>query len=479
MGSGPATPGGLEETNADMDGLRFDNLARTVAAGASRRSVLKGLVAGMSAASLRALQPGAARAQNTVPLGGQCSSLGANSECSQAGGAVVCSDNGVIRDGQFNCCRNAGGSCTADFHCCGAAVCVNGACGGGGGGGGRGLGAECTSTSQCSQAGGSVVCASNGVSGDGARNCCRNSGGACTSDIQCCAQLFCVNGTCGGTSPAPAPSGGLALGAQCTTSSQCTQTGGATVCADNGFDGDGPLNCCRNEGGACSGTNNSADCCGGLYCVNGVCTNNRTGGLALGAACTQTGQCSQATGAVVCASNGIASDGELNCCHNNGGACDRDIVCCGGLLCVNNVCGTAGGTGGTIGLGGRCAATGECNQDGGAAFCADNGIASDGPLNCCRYEGGGCAAGAQCCGGLDCRNGVCSPISGGQGGGNIAVGGRCAADGECTAQGGASFCRSNGLETDGSLNCCRFEGGACSAPGHCCGGLNCVAGVCG
>ena len=463
-----------------MDGFRFDDLARAVATGTTRRSVLRGLAAGLAATWLRFSIPNSANAQNTVPLGGQCSSLGANSECSQAGGAVVCSDNGIIRDGQFNCCRNAGGACTADFHCCGGAVCANGTCGGGASTGGRALGSQCTSTSECSQSGGSVVCASNGVTADGERNCCRNSGGACTSDIQCCANLFCVNGTCGGTTSGTTTttSGGLAPGAQCTSTQQCSQSGGATVCADNGFDGDGPLNCCRNEGGACTGGDYSAGCCGGLYCVNNVCTNNRTGGLALGASCTQTGQCSQSAGAAVCATNGIDSDGSLNCCHNNGGWCDRDTVCCGGLRCGNGVCGTGGGSGGTIGLGGQCAATGECSQAGGAVFCDDNGIASDGPLNCCRYEGGGCSAGSQCCGGLDCNDGVCRPLGASRGGGNIALGGPCAADAECTGAGGASFCRNNGIDSDGSLNCCRFEGGACSAGGQCCSGLLCLQGVC-
>src|SRR5215203_2145606 len=199
-----------------MDGFRFDDLARVVAAGTSRRSVLKGLAATLVAAWIPIGDPWTARAQNTVPLGGQCSALGANSECSQAGGAVVCSDNGIIRDGQFNCCRNAGGACTADFHCCGGAVCVGGFCGGSGTSGtstgGRALGAACTSTSECSQTGGSVVCASNGIAADGERNCCRNSGGACSADVQCCANFFCVNRTCGGTS-SETTSGGLAPGA--------------------------------------------------------------------------------------------------------------------------------------------------------------------------------------------------------------------------------------------------------------------------
>lgn len=461
-----------------MEGIRFDNLARAVASGASRRAVLKGLAAGIAATLLRAGAPGVARAQNTVPLGGQCSGLGANSDCSQAGGAVVCSDNGVLSDGQFNCCRNAGGSCTADFHCCGGAVCNNGSCGGGGGSGGLGLGAECTSTSQCSQAGGSVVCASNGIPGDGARNCCRNTGGACTADIQCCANLFCVNGTCGGSSSGTTPSGGLALGAQCTSSNQCTQTGGATVCANNGFDGDGALNCCRNEGGACTGVNFSADCCGGLYCITGVCTSNTTGGLAIGAECNQTGQCSQAGGSASCATNGIDADGVLNCCRNDGGSCTASTDCCGGLACVDGRCGSGGGSGGSIGLGGQCSVTDECSQAGGAVFCDDNGIASDGALNCCRYEGGGCGGGTHCCGGLECTAGVCTPIGGTPQGGSTGLGGACASDAECTAEGGSSLCRDNGIASDGERNCCRYEGGGCGSDPHCCVGLVCLNGVC-
>src|SRR5690606_38050656 len=101
----------LGQRGGTMDGLRFDDLARKAATGASRRLVVKGLVAGFTATVLRFGTPHHASAQNTVPLGGQCSALGANSECSQAGGSVVCSDNGISADGAFNCCRNAGGAC--------------------------------------------------------------------------------------------------------------------------------------------------------------------------------------------------------------------------------------------------------------------------------------------------------------------------------------------------------------------------------
>lgn len=466
-----------------MESARFDNLARVAAKGASRRRVAQGLAAGFLATILSVRVPALARAQNTVPLGGQCSALGANSECSQAGGAVVCSDNGVMSDGQFNCCRNAGGACTADFHCCGGAVCQNGSCGGGGGSGGRAIGSECTSTSQCSQTGGSVVCASNGIAADGERNCCRNNGGACTADIQCCAGIFCVNGTCGGSSSGTTPSGGLALGAQCTSSNQCTQSGGATVCGNNGYENDGPLNCCRNEGGSCTGVGYSADCCGGLYCVNGTCTDNETGGLAVGAQCSQSGQCSQASGPAKCDSNGIDADGSLNCCRDKGGSCAQDIECCGGLWCTNGVCGTGEGTtattsGGSVGLGGQCTSSEQCSQAGGAVYCDDNGIASDGGLNCCRYDGGGCGGGTHCCGGLECTEGVCRPIGsavGSSGSGNVGLGGECTADSECA---GSGLCRDNGIASDGERNCCVYDGESCGSDPHCCAGLTCLDGVC-
>ena len=69
-----------------------------------------------------------------------------------------------------------------------------------------------------------------------------------------------------------AQDGALPLGAACTSTSQCTQVGGTTACADNGYVEDGALNCCRGAGGACFDTVYSADCCSGLYCREGVCT---------------------------------------------------------------------------------------------------------------------------------------------------------------------------------------------------------------
>jgi len=462
-----------------VDEQRFDDLARALAGGASRRRIVKGMMAGLAGALLGSGRGRAARAQQTVALGGQCSAFGANAECSQAGTPaggvpVICSDNGVLRDGTFNCCRNAGGVCSADFQCCGAALCANGICGGGGTTG-LPLGSQCTATSQCSQAGGAVVCGDNGFLRDGATNCCRNEGGVCTGEAGCCGALPCVNGVCGGTAAS-----GLPPGALCTASAECSQSGGPTVCGGNGVANDGALNCCRAEGGACA---NAAACCGGLSCTNGVCSGGATGGsLALGATCTAASQCSQQGGAVVCTDNGIAPDGSLNCCRNAGGACtdaNNSAGCCGGLYCLDGVCGERTSGGGTVPLGGSCNATGQCLQAGGAVVCGDNGIASDGPLNCCRNEGGVCTGEAGCCRGLGCRNGVCG--GGGATGGTLPLQASCTASSQCSQQGGTVVCADNGIGTDGALNCCRNAGGFCTASSNsssCCGGLLCVNGRC-
>lgn len=60
-----------------------------------------------------------------------------------------------------------------------------------------------------------------------------------------------------------------------------------------------------------------------------------------------------------------------------------------------------------IALGGACTVSSECSQfqgcyDAGPITCAENGIAEDGPLNCCLGEGGLCGNNAHCCGSLLC-----------------------------------------------------------------------------
>ena len=132
----------------------------------------------------------------------------------------------------------------------------------------------------------------------------------------------------------------------------------------------------------------------------------QTSGLAQGAACTSSAQCSQIGGTTVCADNGIAADGALNCCRNEGGSCVSGPGCCGALNCVGFVC-TSGAATGTLPPGAICTAASQCSQAGGPVACANNGLAVDGGLNCCRYAGGACASDPGCCANLLCLGGVC------------------------------------------------------------------------
>jgi len=468
-----------------MDSRHFDQLAKAFAVAADRRVAIKALAAAAIAAGLGG-KARIGRAQSLAAVGEPCSALGANAECSQAGTptggiAVICSDNGVASDGQFTCCRNAGGVCGVDSHCCGTALCIGGLCGGSSTSSGLSLGAECTATSQCGQTGGSVVCADNGTTIDGARNCCRNSGGACSSDGHCCASLYCTNGVCAGSGSSTAGSGTLTPGTACTATSQCSQATGTTVCADNGITTDGTLNCCKNDGGSCVDAIYSTDCCGGLHCREGVCRPLTSDGLrAPGVVCTADVECSQIGGSAVCADNGLPGDGTKNCCRFGGGACDWDAGCCAGLLCINGVCGGGDLTGGTLPQGAACAIMGECSQAGGTVYCADNGYAFDGALNCCRYAGGACSGSAGCCAGLECVGGICggSGSTSSTSSGWITLGGECTYESECSQEGGAVACDDNGLPGDGARNCCRYTDGACFDDTGCCAGLICIGGLC-
>jgi hypothetical protein len=65
---------------------------------------------------------------------------------------------------------------------------------------------------------------------------------------------------------------------------------------------------------------------------------------------------------------------------------------------------------GGVALGGFCNGSADCAQQQGcdlaaSVVCADNGMAPDGPRNCCLNEGGYCADDAHCCAGLVCTGG--------------------------------------------------------------------------
>ena len=110
-----------------MDRTRFDELTKALATGASRRSVLKGVLGGVAAGAGVTIVPQVAGAQDDVciePMG----------ECEMVEGATPCC-------GSYTCfealCDNArgcwevGDECDAEFPCCDDSLtCVDGTCSG-------------------------------------------------------------------------------------------------------------------------------------------------------------------------------------------------------------------------------------------------------------------------------------------------------------------------------------------------------------
>ena len=171
-----------------------------------------------------------------------------------------------------------------------------------------------------------------------------------------------------------AAQGTLPLGGACYDSGQCRTDGsGAVFCTDNGYAYDGPLNCCRYEGGFCG--ENHENCCGQLECWNGgYCTDVSTSrgsgtrfGLPLAASCTDTSQCNGGGYGVICV--GSFSLPGMTCCLMNGQGCDFDGDCCGSDVCMFQ----------------------------------DRQIGS----TCAQYYGGQCVSDLGCASGLSCNWGYC------------------------------------------------------------------------
>jgi hypothetical protein len=165
----------------------------------------------------------------------------------------------------------------------------------------------------------------------------------------------------GRASRVAAQSGYLGPGETCYDDSQCGNTRYSPMfCADNGFDYDGPLNCCAYEGGYCY---SDEGCCGIASCITGSCISppsnagaidaglNQTGyGFPPGQACISDGQCDNSypeLGFAYCADTGYvygAYGGTQHCCRYEGGSCggplsDDHSLCCGTLLCLGGTCG--------------------------------------------------------------------------------------------------------------------------------------------
>jgi hypothetical protein len=153
--------------------------------------------------------------------------------------------------------------------------------------------------------------------------------------------------------PATVPLGGV-----CWDSGQCSQAEVdhpfRAVCEENGFDYDGPFNCCVTSDNRCWANEH---CCGMLECIVGFCmdygayintlgdqtdailpgTADGVGSLGLGEPCGDPVQCYSGSGTeTTCADNGIDAGGV--CCTFYGFGCGSDRHCCGSLICPNGFC---------------------------------------------------------------------------------------------------------------------------------------------
>lgn len=137
----------------------------------------------------------------------------------------------------------------------------------------------------------------------------------------------------GAREAAAAPAG---PGEICHRGSQCYAAYGSTYyCDDNGFDYDGPTNCCTYEWGGCG---RNEDCCGGLSCLSGTCRFNQALAGA-GKGCYSTRDCTQYGGVgLICDFNDWDNSARV-CCSPYGGACQYDGHCCGSNPCNSGVCG--------------------------------------------------------------------------------------------------------------------------------------------
>jgi hypothetical protein len=223
----------------------------------------------------------------------------------------------------------------------------------------------------------------------------------------------------GRRAPDVAAQGGyLGPGEACYDDSQCGNTRYSQMfCDNNGYDYDGPLNCCAYEGGYCY---SDEGCCGVASCITGSCISPLSN-AGPGDPCQVNDECF-ALG-LVCDYVGLT--GDSRCCGYEGSSCDWDGECCGSLNCIAGVCRDPGAndsglnrTGYGFPPGQACIADSQCDNsypELGITYCADTGVvygAYGGTQHCCRYEGGSCGGPLSddhslCCGNLLCLGGRC------------------------------------------------------------------------
>jgi hypothetical protein len=209
-------------------------------------------------------------------------------------------------------------------------------------------------------------------------------------------------------------------GDPCRDDDQCVGADAPLVCAWNGFDYDGDLNCCTYEGNRCGF---DEACCGMASCIGGFCSS-------AGSASAGNGGFASAN-----AQGGTVSMGDINSGGNTGNVIsvgntqggvrvsggnvsnqtDVSVSADGGTAIADasggsgNVAGTDFGDGNdgyspdySAGPGDPCQYTGQCTNSQSFLTCDYNAYTDD--YRCCGYEGDRCSWDGGCCGWLSCND---------------------------------------------------------------------------
>ncbi|MDQ3695302.1 MAG: hypothetical protein M3464_16985, partial [Chloroflexota bacterium] len=201
-----------------------------------------------------------------------------------------------------------------------------------------------------------------------------------------------------GSPAASAHHGSLGPGDACYDSRQCVAADAPLVCADNGYEWDGPLNCCTYVGSRCS---SDEGCCGDASCLDGFCS------LALvidyvgaGEVCYDGSQCVAADTSLSC--DYVSNTNDYRCCAYEGSRCGNNRSCCGSASCVDGFCAAAPLYSGP---GDPCQNSSQCLAADTSLYC--DYVANTDDYRCCTLDGGRCSTNRGCCGWLSCNNGFC------------------------------------------------------------------------
>ncbi len=462
-----------------MDDRRFDSLTKSLAAGANRRTLLKGLLGlgGAATAGSILLDDDADAARRPTPTPKPPSCPG---QQTPVGGQCVCQTPKA--PGPEKCgpdCCNPAGIGAAHSECCDNACCY-GVC----------YGEElCCSTNPrpgglpplqyfCDSDDGVECCFS-------AQDCCRVDG---------CCDTFCHGGLLGNDSCCPAEQ--VCLGGDdsddicCNAGETCCGSGtNGRYCADFSTGG-----CCETSdcpppaNGACAnecvvGQCQPVTCSSGQICCQGACVSSESY-----EACPADPDGCCVRGEEVCCGGGGCCPGDN--CNEIGGVCcdplqtacgtgdnaccDELFTCCGSarICCLDELCTTDGDccSGQDIACGAECCPEIRCGTNavtGGLACCPEGFIACGGI--CCSaaiYQCSTTGPGCECLPGTE----ACGLLPGG-----------CCPDGQCNHNSGeccdagtspcGSMCCPNGLCVNGVCSCAdsslvRCDNGQCQ---ECCG----------